>query len=321
MDRKGLRFFGYGAFPRMDLCFNSIFGDFNTMEYTLMPLKTEPKQTYFHPLRETGFLFNGSLKRTSIGRSIDSDIGGNETYTGYALIVQVPYRSSETASLALYYIQNEKMDYDNFDPVNPKLESRNSLSNTRKLIKTFKTDISASSNDKYRVYLNRKPSDGEFSIAIYMNDEAVPFATYTEYDINLQPQTGFGFFTGYYEHDCDLLSIVEYQNAIITTNDNIGIGTSATAYFIDGSTGLNIAKPELHDVWDFAVYDPQQPRAGGYFRVTPPDMIVSGGKQYYYAGSDPAKLDPIMYQVDPANNIVVLRYYCFTAETYYTAEE
>jgi len=278
-ETNSIRFFGYGIPAYMDLAFTNDYpAGFESISFTMRPVVMN-----FHTFSETGMLFNGSFN--------------GEYYTGYALILKCGnmegmLRSGE-ATLSLVYIENERMNGDSYNP--------GTLASTRTMIGSpIMTGISNLTTPAFKIEVAQYETGHGFKM--YLNGEMVA-------DIP-EPQStanGFGFFTGYYRHNCSILTIVEYGDAEIVA-DATPEETYATVRFVDINTGDDIANPQTVAYPKSELGNPQNPIEKSYssdkFMITPPAQIG----EYTYITSDRQPLDPIIYKKDPARNEIVLFY-------------
>ena len=219
-EHQQIRFFGYNIPPYLDMCYNNdcILG-LSYVEFTL-----SPEQMDFHVLRETGFLFNGRL---------DGD-----KYTGYALILKVPQAYGTAATLSLYYLENEVLNYDNFNP------------GSHLLVKQFQAGISVNSKVKYHIVLVRDPyANGAFTITITGSNglSEFPIGSFTENDPKISDPE-FGFFTGYYQHNCSSLTRIYYEGLKIETDDHNG--DVIIDKWVDGESILTWIRKNEYDLDD-----------------------------------------------------------------------
>jgi uncharacterized repeat protein (TIGR01451 family) len=272
LDNSTIRFMGYGVEPYMDIYFTDDYiGDFDSASFTM-----RPRNMNFHSFSESGFLFNGSFGGAN-----------NEYYTGYAVILKCGNMEGMMAggigTMSLVYMQNERMNGNSYSP--------GTLASTRTLIATIKRGIETLSTAPYDIRIEYR-NDGGFAL---MLDGQLAAEV-------LVPKTnakGLGFFTGYYEHNCSILSVVQYENVSVGIKDFEPEETSARVQFVNF---LEKDNPTTHGI----IAD-EQTKDGLFedkFKVTPPATIA--GYKYYRA--DRVKLDPITYQRNPAENLVILYY-------------
>ena len=204
IDNNEVRFFGYYMPPYLDMCYNSQYSiGLTSLEFTL-----RPQDMTLHVFRETGAFFNGYFDSTY------------STYTGYYLALSRPNTSSP-GSLALYYLNNETMNYNNFNP-GPRVP----------LTPAFITGITDACVNSYEVNIVRDPSNGAFTINIdeyyevkdiYGNVIYKIFISNHSYAVNnpLTNAPGFGFMAGNFSHNCKELTRVYYSDVTITVGDPI----------------------------------------------------------------------------------------------------
>ena len=294
-DGDNIRFLGYGQVPYMDMVFTDEYEDgFTSMSFLIRPIVMN-----FHTFSEGGILFNGSFDNSN-------------RYTGYMLLLKCGnmegMRSTGTAVLSLVYCENELMDGNMYDP--------GTLATTRSDQIILKTRIENLTTPTFRIDIERNLLTGGFQVYLDGQEGA-------EVSIPKSAKGGFGFFTAYYEHNCSLLSVVEF-NGIMTKIESPGPAhTYATVRFMDintvddlktGAGGEEIAEPQympIEYIPGRLLTNPEYlgaKRCYGYandmYYIEPPATIGD----YRYVSASRATLDPIVYRINSANNEIILYY-------------
>jgi|GEM_PF-4158224 len=286
-----LRFFGYGHFGRMDMAYTDYYQyGMDSIEFVIEPYYLSP-----HTMAESGVLFNGEFDSTG------------KKYTGYMLLFQRTENEEvlgeTTIALRLIYCENELMD--------PKRPSdykgtigKTTAGGTRKKQITIRANIldwSTSAIDpmdgQNKVGLSGPPllvrvQNVGRGFEVYLDGELVHEETMA--GIN---RYGFGFFTGYFDHNCTWLTVMQYSHIAITTRQ-LAIKTQPTVKFVDIDTGQQIAFTQTEPT------NAEKCFAFDSYKISPPQTI--GG--YVFVKSSRPTLDPIMYREDPAENITTLYY-------------
>ncbi|MCL2105949.1 MAG: glycine-rich protein [Oscillospiraceae bacterium] len=262
-----VRFFGYGRDPYMDYVFCD-----NNASFEGVAFKLTPVQMIFHTFYQTGFLFGGVMN------------GGN--YTGYALILECGNSEgmleTGTASLSLYYINNEPWDTDQFTP--------GSAATTRTLIATYKTGIK--NRDNTPIDVNIKITGGN-TAEVYID------GTLRSSIGVAMPGQGFGFFTGYYEHACTILSVVQYDYVALTGLPPVPMKlTTVTARFYDAD-----------ETWtEIAASQTEQGYAGMVYDVIPPKNVTINDEDWVFVNSLPGKREGLVYKNQYYHDVINLYY-------------
>ncbi|MCL2881831.1 MAG: BspA family leucine-rich repeat surface protein, partial [Coriobacteriia bacterium] len=281
-----ISFYGYGIMPYMDYVFAPAEAATSSgSSFTLIP-----DNMNFHSFSETGYLFNGEMTQQ----------GANTYYTGYALILSCANdagmqerdpNAQNTASLRLYYINNERWDTENFTP--------GTVATTRTLIATIKTGIHNLDPTPFRVSTEIDPTTR--AVKVYVDGTLV--ATVTNPIGGANGPQGFGYYTGYYAHDCNILTRISYEDATINVEAIPPTPTTSTVNFVEQGTGTVLRIPETEDGV-----------AGQKYKITQPLTVIGkdDGITYYLVGNDysgPNRSDITRrYAADPASNVTTLYY-------------
>ena len=253
-----ISFFGHGEQPAMDYLLTSTSVDsFQGLSFVMHPVNMN-----FHTLSETGFLFNGAMSAEE----------GGVYYTGYAVILSCANdfgmqegdkTAPDTAALRVYYIDHELWDTEYFRPGN--------TYNTRTLIATIKTGINDLDSTPYRVSVEIDPANRAFEV--FVDGQRFVSLDGPEVKGGASGSTGFGFYTGYYSHDCAILTRIRYENcSIITASDSADDPTDANCQvkFLEKNTDQEIRLPET-----------ETGSVGQKYRIVQPHKIVFHGDTYY----------------------------------------
>ena len=226
-----------------------------------------------------------------------TESGNNTTYTGYAVILSCANElgmqendesAANTASLRLYYLKNETWNNNNFVP--------GTTSNSRTLISTFKTDINNFDSTKFRLNVEIDPDTRAFDI--YIDGSLRASVSSSE----VKPGgTGFGFYSGYYAHNCTILTRLRYEDITVSMAQADFTPTTAEVRFLENGTDNEIRLPETETGISWQKY-----------RIAQPRTIVYEGKTYYLTGNSRglSVLNDIKanYQPDDEDNITILYY-------------
>ena len=231
-----LIFSGYAKEPLMDYYFSEEYDRISGFSFTLAP-----QSMIFHTFYQTGFLFNGTMR--------------DGYYTGYAIVLECSnsegMSEEGTAALKLYYIENEHFDTESFNPGNS--------TTTRTLITTLKDGIK-----------NRTTPSFTISIGITSYGAVIVFLDGVQ-RVNIPANqvkgsvTGFGFFTGYYLHNCSILSVVRYDDLILGVfSDGEPAPAAASVEFVIENTNTQIRLPETETGLQGQEYIIKQPQEVEY---------------------------------------------------------
>ena len=281
-----ISFYGYGIMPYMDYVFAPLAAATSSgNSFTLVP-----DNMNFHSFSESGYLFNGAM----------TQVGANTYYTGYALILSCANdagmeendpSAQNTASLRLYYINNELWNTEKFTP--------GTVSTTRTLIATIKTGINNLDPTPFRISTEIDPITRAFKVYI---DGALAATVAAPIGGANGPQ-GFGYYTGYYAHNCNILTRIYYEDVTINVEAIPPTPTTSTVNFVEQGTGQVLRIPETEDGV-----------AGQKYKITQPLTVVGkdDGITYYLVGNDysGASRSDITryYAADPASNVTTLYY-------------
>ncbi|MCL1905918.1 MAG: hypothetical protein FWG06_02800, partial [Clostridiales bacterium] len=276
-----LSFYGYGIRSYMDYVFTE--GDYQDIRGASFIMR--PSDMWFHTFSETGFLFNGTMGK---------DTAGNTCYTGYALILSCgntagmqehDENAPNTAALRLFYMENELWNTENFRP--------GSVATTRTLIATFKTGINDHDSTPYRVSVEIDPASRAFKI--YLDGGMV-----ANIPVVAGGGDGLGFYTGYYSHNCDILTIIRYEDMVLSLELLPETPQKAVVNFFD-ENGVPIREPETAE----GIY--KQP-----YRIEQPKKITVGEETYWLSSNSVtgSSLNDIrlQYNKDNEDNITDLYY-------------
>ncbi|MDR3345399.1 MAG: hypothetical protein LBT21_07435, partial [Oscillospiraceae bacterium] len=268
-------FAGYDIQPYMDYVFTDEY-DIDGLSFIMRPI-----QMVFHTFYETGFLFNGTMS--------------NGRYTGYAMVLSCSNTEgmleTGTASLRLYYINDEEWNTTRFKPGN--------TTNTRTHIATYLEGIQNKTSPSFRISMEYS-DDG--TIKIYI--EGTLRTTIPAGQIQ-STGTGFGFYTGYYSHNCSILTVVSYSDIHIDGFVPLPpIPTKGTVKFIDVETNQPIRDPET---------SPADSLSGQTYRIVQPQRIYANGGAYELLSNSRGRdidrdIDPLTYYRSEAANETILYY-------------
>ena len=273
-----ISFFGYQTHGYMDYVFSeNIYKASYGNSFVMRPITMN-----FHSFSETGYLFNGTISASGY-------------YTGYAIILQCANLSGmqendanapNTAALRLYYINNELFDADSFTP--------GDTSSTRTLIATFKTGINNLDSTPFRVNVEIDPATHEFDVYIDGDHRASVHS-----DIK-STNDGFGFYTGHYAHNCEILTYIKYENVTVNVDLHTESTTAEVKFYIDGSsTEIRTAETATG-------------RISQRYRIAQPSKITFNGTNYYLVRNNKGKsvLTDFTgyYYSDPSMNAIELYY-------------
>ncbi|MCL1817171.1 MAG: hypothetical protein FWG43_06195, partial [Clostridiales bacterium] len=267
-------FNGYGIAPYLDYVFARP-DALTNISFTL-----HPEQMEFHSFSEMGFLFNGSF----------TESGGKKYYTGYALILKCANSAGmmekdpsapNNASLGVYYLNNELWDTEDFKP--------GDVSSTRQLRGMLVPEIKDKDNTAYNI--------------------RVEFATQTRVELNGVERLnipldssgrGFGFYAGYYEHNCDILNLLNFYDVIIEAQTPKPAPAEAQVKFMAANTQIRVPETETGFI-------------GQTYTVHPPTRILYEGKLYEYSYSNMSDLPlydiNLVYRSGGINNNTTILYY------------
>ena len=252
---NSVAFYGYGIQPYMDYVFADE-GPTIGNAFFMRPVWMD-----FHSFSECGYLFNGNMK--------------NGHYTGYAVILQCENSMGmqesnnaqpNTGALRLYYINNEKWDTETFSP-------GSMAGGTRTLVATFKTgikDINKAAGDvsmPFRVSVEIDPSTRAFEVFV----DGSLRASVPADGVMGGPTgpTGFGFYAGYYEHDCPKLTRIRFEEITTDIAPAPIVPETAKVRFVKHGTSTELRLPETADGY-----------VGQGYRITQPAKINVGGIEY-----------------------------------------
>ena len=276
-----LAFYGYDIPNYLDY----VYADYYTpsrVSYTMTP-----RHMTFHTFAETGLLFNGKM---------NFDMYGKSRYTGYALTLRSQGQAGwhddwAMATLAVYYINNEEWDPNNYQHNIP----------ARTLISTIRTDINNFSTDPIDFNIEIDPLTRAFKIFIDGTLKVdIPASSIIG---GANGMTGFGFFTGYYDHSCPRLTDIyyEYVTLEVTPLPPTQTPTKATVYFMESGTTNQIRPPETKSGDVLQEY-----------KIVQPTLITTGVVTYHLTSNSrntPTNQDiELIYRADTNANITTLYY-------------
>ena len=235
LGSNALMFQGYDSQPRLDYVFAEDYTRFDSVSFTLRPVELS-----MHALSQSGFFFNGKIEAGNL-------------YTGYALMLESTVNDDCTnpgtlyANLRLYYLENACLD-----------DASEFAKADKTLVSTYAVNLS--SQDVWPINVRVE------------NDETGRFQVFIDGELrtrDLNPMSaapGFGFFSGYGDHDCAELTVIAFSNLQIAAKW-VQRSAKATVHFIDKSTGLPLAGPETISGVTGQYYAINMPDFPGYYRV------------------------------------------------------
>jgi len=281
-----ISFYGYGIEAYMDYVFTEDYAGSQGNSFILHPTRMS-----FHTFSETGYLFNGQM----------TEVGGRTYYTGYALILananeagmmEHDPEAPNTASFRVFYIENEHFQTDRFTPGN--------ASTTRTLLATIRTGINDFDSDSYRTSVEIDPVTRAFKVYI----DNVLHINVSAAEVRGTGR-GFGFYTGYYVHNCADLTRIRYEDVSVNVVPPAPVTAKATVRFEERGTGTEIRLPETEDGLTLQGY-----------RIVQPQRIEFEGRQFFLVQnslnastrSDISRA----YEANEANNLTTLYYVALT---------
>ena len=253
---NSIAFYGYAMPPYMDYVFADR-GPTTGSAFIMRPLWMN-----FHTFSESGYFFNGQID--------------NGYYTGYAVVLQCGNSSGmlegdhsqpNTAALRLYYLDHERWDTEQFSPGSV-------ARGNRTLIATYITgitDINAgpeASNTPYRVEVAIDPLTRAFDVSVNGSLRTSVSAT----DVIGGPggPYGFGFYTGYYEHDCSRLTRMRFEEITADIDPIPVVSTPATVRFVKQGTDIELRQAETENGY-----------IGQGYRIVQPQRLTVDGAEYH----------------------------------------
>lgn len=324
-------FYGYGSLSALDYVFSQ--GQYLNWGNTFTIV---PDSMRAHSLGETGYLFNGAI-------TIDTSVTPNKHYyTGYALVIRPRTDSAMTSgtpfSIILYYMNNvldirgEEFKLDSFidqrrsDGVSPYTNVPG-----RTIVHEFVptgTGVvpvlpAIPDNDKkqYKIDVEIDPLTRAFSVKVDVLDAAgnpLPDANldgvgdgdipaYQELAANVlgpATQTGFGFYTGYFNHSCNIQTVMSYDNIQVRVYDiqQLTAAKSTVNFLAEGTSAVLCAPVSRTDGY-----------ATQKYKVTPPPTLEIGGVTWTLVRSSRGVLtggahDNLEYQTADADNVTNVYY-------------
>jgi len=285
-----------------------------------------PQNMNFHTLSEAAYLFNGKLVNSG------TSTAPIYHYTGYALALRAPSSSSVgTASIYLYYMHNEKFECDNFAS---QRGGTSPIVGTRTLVHTFVPDSTkgipaipvgtSATADQYRLAVNIDPDTREFTVKVDVLDFNGNLLTgakdgdLTIYDSTLDVTfpldgggapagTGFGFYTGYFSHACQIISSMKFDVVKVKLFDEaVAVPAKSTVNFLSnyGANPALCAAVSKSGTADGSF-------VGQQYKVTIPEEINIDGVIWSLVrtsrDTDPNKvgnvIDKLIYQTADADNV------------------
>ena len=259
-----IRFLGYQVEAFMDKIFTEGYPDaFDSMSFTMTPSNLN-----YHTFSETGFLFNGTF-------------ASNGNYTGYMLLLKNSSSSNTgTASLQLVYVNNGAMNTTKYAP----------STGARTVLGTYKTGIQNRDNTPINVLLERDP-DGAFRL--YVDGVLV-----ADVENPIGSNYGFGFFTGYFSHNCPILSVVQYDNVKFMGTFPSAQGDIRVEFYNIETGTLIDADPQLESDYVGTRYK---------IDITDVQTLSLPSGTWEYVESDPVELDGLTIKGD--ETVIKLYYY------------
>ena len=268
-----------------------------------------PSNMNFHTFSESGYLFNGEMKVSSTKNSAEKyDI----KYTGYALVLTVTRDESEegdlnlnsTADLQLYYFENVLCNQSDVpslplssDDIFAIDYTKRREEGTRTLISTIKTNIRNLDSTPFRVNTEINPDTRAFKV--YVDGAIRANVSEDEVKGGKYGSQGFGFYTKYFWHACDVLTRINYEEVTVNI---VPIEATATVNFIQQGTGTVIRAPEtlMADI----IYQK-------YWIEQPQTITYNGDKYYIISNSHNISSSndiQLTYQTNAAQNVTNLYY-------------
>jgi bacterial surface protein 26-residue repeat len=270
VQNNDVSFFGYAERPNTDVLFYE--DNFKSRGNAFI---LTPSNMNFHTFEEAGYLFNGEMNGSS--------------YTGYALVLSVVKDMSEEGDLNLNSTADLKLYYTT--------GASNGRGGNRTLISTIKTGIRNLDSTSFRVNTEIDPNTRAFKV--YVDGVLRANVTASEVRGGKSGPQGFGFYTGYYDHICEVLTRINFEEVTVNI---VPIQVSATVNFIQQGTGTVIRTPEtlMADIiWQ-------------KYWIEQPETITYNGDNYYIIsndrGGDPLSKIELTYQLDNAQNVTNIYY-------------
>ena len=269
INDQSITFFGYDVDPYIDYCFTDAYPTLTSINITMRPM-----QMIFHTFYQTGFLFNGIMEETVVAGAKKT------TYTGYAVVLECSNSEgmleSGDATLKLVYIDHEEWDVDGANS-SRKVEQEKSPLKTRTLLATLKSGIQNRTTPVFRITLDIDPSTRAFRL--YIDGELR--ARVTAEDVKSGPgSVGLGFFTEYYYHNCDILTVVRYDDLNLEFAPMDPPRSTATLRFMPDTGSVALRDPETTEGYT----DLQ------YYRAEQPPELQINGETYYLVDSNMVSL-------------------------------
>jgi len=322
---KKVTFNGYGSLQALDYVFtqNKYLNWGNT--FTIVPNNMQA-----HALGETGYLFNGRINVVNA-----TSTPPQHTYTGYALVIRPltdAAMSSAPFAILLYYMNDEPFLFDTFTNQRKSTGAASTPPytniSTRTLVHTFVPTtgitpgfpaIPDQDKKQYEIDVNIDPLTREFSVKVDVLDQfGNPLG-----DSNLDgvddgdlpaylettalgpaTQTGFGFYTGYFNHSCSIFTGMSYDNIQVRVYDLEELTPAkSTVNFLAEGTSVVLCDPVS--------------RTDGYvtqkYKVEPPPTLEIGGVTWTLARSSRGALvggahDNLEYQTANTDNVTNVYY-------------
>ena len=280
MRDNTIAIYGYQNYPHMDYVFSDVY-KLDDLAFTLTPSNMN-----FHSFSETGFLFNGKMTMR----------GGVQYYTGYAItltcenpagMLENTGTAANTATLRIYFIDNEEWNTLDFQPGN--------AATTRTLVATVKSGIRTLDKTAYRVSIELDFDTKAFKVYI----DGVLRADVPERMIENGSGHGFGFYMGSYAHNCGILSRVNYEY-VMASVEPLPDPTHAKVNFLINGTTTPIRAAETNEGLP-----------GNKYRIEPPRTIIDKGIKYVLINSDREGATSgitLVFRPDAADNVTNLYY-------------
>ncbi|MCL2057666.1 MAG: S-layer homology domain-containing protein [Oscillospiraceae bacterium] len=286
MQNDDIAFYGYAYPAYVDSVFTDLY-EVNGISFVLRPVIMN-----FHTFSEAGFLFNGEFNY----------VGSRMYYTGYAVVLKCGNvagmlenspAAANTASLCLYYIDNEEWIPGNFRPGN--------VATTRTLVSVLKTGINNLDPTPYRLSLEVDNATRAFQL--YLDGAFRADVPAADVEGGAAGPTGFGFYTGYYSHACSILTRIRFENTLFDIEVEEK-ETGASVLFVDALSGAEIRAPEIVD----------DGLSGQRYKVVQPRFINATEPGFHYVLSNNSRGVDIendmllTYHSSPLRNVTTLYY-------------
>jgi len=260
INDKSITFCGYDVEPYIDYCFTDAYPTLTSINITMRPM-----QMIFHTFYQTAFLFNGIMEVS----------GPISYYTGYAVLLECSNSEgmleSGTATLKLVYMDHE--EFETNGPPDRKSAEKSTLKKYT-LLATLRSGI------------QNRPTSLDFRITLDVDPDTRAFRLYIDGELRARvaaedvksgaDSVGLGFFTGYYKHNCDILTVVRYDELNLEFAPMDPPMSTATLRFM-----LDTGSTVLRDPETTVGYTALQ-----YYRAEQPPELQINGETYYLVDSN-----------------------------------